>query len=488
MASARTWFRRILTTIIALAVLGIVVVSVGWWKFLHAEHQVFDTPRDRFQYGSLGSELVAGIPYPIFMILPRVFPDLVEKYAMQGYGPKKPGWGGYDAFGLAWEQGQRLPAGFSIRRVGYDRLTINCALCHTATYRMSPDADRVIVTGGPAHMMALRNLLDFLFAASHDARFTAARLMPEIALNVPLDWLDWQIYSFYLIPKTRLALQLAESELKWTQTKPAWGPGRDDPFNLPKYNLLREPLDDTVGNTDFPALWQMSQREGRLLHSSGEAKTVYAVTATSAFGIGSLPGHDFRDRNQWIVDYLTNLPAPKFPGPVDAARAARGQAIFDAQCGSCHGANGARTGTSIPLEDVGTDPGRARSWTDDNAARMNRLTGALGMTGADLQGARGYIARPLTGLWLLGPYLHNGSVPTLADMLSPPDRRPKTFYRGYDILDLNSVGFVSTGTDAEAYGYRYDTTQTGNGNGGHSYGTALSPDDRRDLLEYLKTL
>ena len=72
------------------------------------------------------------------MILPRVFPDLVAKYATEGYGPKKPGFGGYGAFGLAWEEGQRLPFGLSIKRLGYERVTINCALCHTASYRLEP--------------------------------------------------------------------------------------------------------------------------------------------------------------------------------------------------------------------------------------------------------------------------------------------------------------------------------------------------------------
>ena len=78
----------------------------------------FADARARFHYGSLGGELVAGIPYPIFMILPRVFPDLVERYATEGYGPEKPGYGGYGAFGLAWEEGERLPVGLSIKRLG----------------------------------------------------------------------------------------------------------------------------------------------------------------------------------------------------------------------------------------------------------------------------------------------------------------------------------------------------------------------------------
>jgi mono/diheme cytochrome c family protein len=488
MAKRRIWLRRVVVSLLVFAALWLVGAGLAWWKLLHAEQPTFASAEDRFNYGSLDAELVAGIPYPIFMILPRVFPDLVEKYGTQGYGPKKPGWGGYGAFGLAWEQGQRLPRGLSIRRVGYERVTVNCALCHTATYRLSADADRTVVTGGPGLTVNIQNLLRFLIAASHDARFTPARLMPEIAVHFPLDWLDWQIYTFYLIPKTRLALHLAEHELGWMDQKTPWGPGRDDAFNLPKFILLQQHWDNSVSNTDFPALWQMHDREGGLMHAAGEATTLYPVTATSAFGTGSLPSPGFRERNEWIDDFLAGLPAPKYPGTIDDARAAKGQAIFAAQCASCHAKGGAQTGKAIAIADIGTDPEHFRAWTDSDASKMNLLTGALGMTGAEMQGAQGYVAKRLVGVWLLGPFLHNGSVPTLADLLSPPGNRPKVFYRGYDVLDQDKGGFTSTGPDAEAFGFRYDTNLQGNGNGGHAYGATLPPEDRHSLIEYLKTL
>ena len=94
----------------------------------------------------------------------------------------------------------------------------------------------------------------------------------------------------------------------------------------------------------------------------------------------------------------------------------------------------------------------------------------------------------MVGTWLLGPYLHNGSVPTLSDLLAPPDQRPAVFYRGYDVVDADHVGFVATGAAAEASGFRFDTRERGNANTGHNYGTDLGDTDKRALLEYLKTL
>ena len=94
----------------------------------------------------------------------------------------------------------------------------------------------------------------------------------------------------------------------------------------------------------------------------------------------------------------------------------------------------------------------------------------------------GYANHPLDGIWARAPYLHNGSVPTLADLLLPPAERPRAFFRGCDTFDAERVGFVcKAGTEIR-------TELAGNGNGGHVYGTTLSGAERRALLEYLKTL
>ena len=100
----------------------------------------------------------------------------------------------------------------------------------------------------------------------------------------------------------------------------------------------------------------------------------------------------------------------------------------------------------------------------------------------------GYIAVHLDGIWLRAPYLHNGSVPTLRDMLTAVPNRPKVFYRGYDVYDPDNVGFVSKGKDAEEVGSKYDTSYRGSSNQGHEYGTGLAVKDKNALLEYLKTL
>lgn len=116
-----------------------------------------------------------------------------------------------------------------------------------------------------------------------------------------------------------------------------------------------------------------------------------------------------------------------------------------------------------------------------------------------------YKARSLNGIWATAPYLHNGSVPTLYDLLLPKKRegdpddgeyRPDSFLVGAREFDPVKVGFLSQGYD----GFEYDTSLKGNFNTGHEYAAghspqpngevlpALSLQERLDLLEFMKTL
>jgi hypothetical protein len=108
---------------------------------------------------------------------------------------------------------------------------------------------------------------------------------------------------------------------------------------------------------------------------------------------------------------------------------------------------------------------------------------------------KAYRARPLAGVWATAPYLHNGSVPTLDDLLRPEEERPVVFPVGPPEYDPVKVGVVSSFSDVprEQRGRMgiYDTRVRGNSNRGHSgkeFGTDLSPKQRAELLEYLKSL
>jgi hypothetical protein len=96
----------------------------------------------------------------------------------------------------------------------------------------------------------------------------------------------------------------------------------------------------------------------------------------------------------------------------------------------------------------------------------------------------------LNGIWATAPYLHNGSVPTLHDLLHP-DRRPAKFAVGNREFDPVRIGYQYDLTATGPNIWTYDTTQPGNSNIGHSgeaFGTTLPEDQKAALLEYLKKL
>jgi hypothetical protein len=103
-----------------------------------------------------------------------------------------------------------------------------------------------------------------------------------------------------------------------------------------------------------------------------------------------------------------------------------------------------------------------------------------------------YKARPLNGIWATAPYLHNGSVPTLYDLLLPQKQRPKSFGYYDGLMDTQKGGLRDASQNPKAFIFRtYDAQGyviPGNWNGGHEYGTTLSRAQKRDLVEYLKGL
>jgi len=476
------WLWLLLAVLVLAAVLG----TVAWAKLFREEPQpdwVTATPEMRFKYGSIGAENDAGIPYWIFYVLPRMFPE------------KLPGPGGYAAFGVAWEQGQELPVGFTKKVIGFPRVANTCATCHTASYRTRVDENPTYVIGGPGHTLNLEAFFRFLVDCAKDPRFNADNLLHEIQLVTRLSWLDRQIYRYALIPITKQRLLEREAQFAWIYRKdfPEWGRGRDDAMNLTKYFMLKSPMDDSVGPTDMPAIWNLKKyaRPGTTLNFAGDSHDVHSVVIDSALGLMNAKpksNDEFLRQVRWLEDYLSNLPPPKYPFPIDDALVAQGKALFDGACASCHASG--KTGTRMALAGVDTDRARIDTWNGANAIAANRVVSDFGIQRKGLveQDLVGYNPPFLDGLWLRAPYLHNGSVPTLRDLLNPPAQRPQVFWRGYDLYDPVDVGFVTQGADAERIGTRYDTRERANGNQGHVFGTALSPMQKDALLEYLKTL
>ena len=432
----------------------------------------------QFKYLSLNSEQNAGIPYWVFYVLPMMFPE------------KLPSIGGYAAFDLPWEEGVELPIGMVKRVIGYPRVGINCALCHTARYRLAVDTKPKFVPAGPGNTARIEALSRFFYECAQDPRFNADNLLGEIANFTKLGWIDKLLYRFVIIPDARARILKAGPGFLWNyRDSPVWGRGHDGARYWSKYLPDGPRADGHFGSSQFPAIWNLAKYqapngrgEPQQLTMTGEGRAAGAVITNSIAGLLGPRPHDGdrieRDARS-LTDYLARAPAEPFPRggghPVLPERISAGEAVFKRACAACHGKDSPLVGRVMPLAEVKTDP--------DYAAERNK--------GGAADRANGYVVPHLDGIWLRGPYLHNGSVPTIRDLLAPARQRPAHFYRGCDVLDSKDLGFVSQDRDGvvvQRCGTPFDTTRKGNGNQGHEYGTELSDDEKTSLIEFMKTL
>jgi mono/diheme cytochrome c family protein len=252
---------------------------------------------------------------------------------------------------------------------------------------------------------------------------------------------------------------------------------------------------------DVPPWWRMSKKNAMFYTAAGRGDHARIMMTASTFCIDSVPQAQSIDA--YFPDvraYVETLAPPKYPGTIDAQLAARGQTVFEATCARCHGTYGSTASYPnlvIPLSDVGTDPVLAGGAAQFAGVYVDWFDHSFYGQIARLDSQAGYYAPPLDGIWATAPYFHNGSVPTLEQVIDSA-ARPQAWTRSFDpsAYDVASMGWTFTaspgGQDAQSDPNQkkliYDTTKLGYDSGGHTYGDALSADDRAAVLEYLKTL
>lgn len=473
----KTRLGKIITTVILIVVLlGGGIGYLAWYNLFREVPTYYESPEEHFKYGSIGTENAEGIPYWIWLVLPRLFPEYLS------------GAGGYTSLGLTWEEGKETPVGISKKTIGFPRQGITCAVCHSGTYRKKPEDKPIVVPAAPSNKFDSQSFLRFIFACANDPRFTSDYILDAIAYNHDLSWLETQMYRYLIIPQTKKAILKQQESYAWMDTRPNWGAGRIDPFNPVKFRTLSLPVDDTIGNSDMMSLWNQKQHQGFALHWDGLETSLTETVNTGAIGDGATRKSIDLEGLQRVEAYITQLDPPKYPFEINQSLADRGKPIFDNNCASCHAFGGEKTGTVIPLEEVGSDRHRLDMWTQEAADTYNEYAEGYEYDFDELRKTDGYLSVSLDGLWLRAPYLHNGSVPYLQDLLETPENRTPVFYRGYDVYDPEKVGFVAEGAEAEKVGFKYDTSVPANGNQGHLYGTDLPAKDKTALIEYLKTL
>ncbi|MDO5626118.1 MAG: di-heme-cytochrome C peroxidase [Pseudomonadota bacterium] len=446
------------------------------------------------------------------------------------------------------------PIGFVVDKLptlGGPKFSVTCAACHTGEVRHK--GKRLLIDGGQSVMDIGRMGNDWMrnFLATDADPARRERLFKRaVELGHPTE----QMASDWAKVMTRTRNEATRgSHLASTAPGPGrldavasiatavFVDGLGNPRNL-------YPAD---APQSYPPLWDIWYFDW--VQSNASASQPMLRNLTEAMGTG--PNHfihpdgtlkpepdrwrsTYRIQNLYeIEERLQSLAPPPWPqdvlGPIDTQRAQVGRKLFDKHCASCHGikqVEGASSPTwhlpMVPLARIGTDPMMVLAMSgrqyDASVLGINRPLNAIeglnivaskikaqayadaGITAEqaprydgfgrkpDLnRDACGYRPRTLMGIWATPPFLHNGSVPTVDDLLS--ETRPTRFASGGNDYDPVRMGLAARGGPGAL---DFDTRLRGNSNAGHWFtddtarpgriGPALSARDRAALIEYLK--
>jgi len=441
-----------------------------------------------------------------------------------------------------------LPVGFLVANRGTknQQFAMTCAACHTR--QITVDSTTFRVDGGPAFADMDRFFRDLISAVNHTMTNEKAFRVFQRSVTTPSADLMTQLRDWYALnglvygqtlPKTPWGIGRLDAVSSINNRVTAGYLGTFPNFLIPA-NIATASVP-----VRFPFLWNADRQDlTQWAGTSVNGNHQYALqrNAVEASGVWSLM-HPVNG-NYLAVNTL-NYPGlvkigtltpkigpPKWPWRIDRAKASRGEFLYEVNCSSCHGvrpgeprppvydtwrtdvvnvgtdtayygilartanSSGLLGGTVVPL----TNPPAVipangfssftlvKSLTDN--ALLQRFPGIDLSLSPPAMKFGAYEARVLQGIWAAAPYLHNGSVPTLADLLKPAGERTKSFEVG-PVYDLKKVGLAAKQPGGRAT-VRSTTDasdlNSGDSNAGHEYGVWLPEADKEALLEYLKRL
>ncbi|MFT3824850.1 MAG: c-type cytochrome [Chitinophagaceae bacterium] len=246
--------------------------------------------------------------------------------------------------------------------------------------------------------------------------------------------------------------------------------------------------------TDVPAWWLLRKKNAMFYNGFGRGDFGRFLMASNLLTVNDTSeSREVDSHMPDVLAYIYSLKPPAYPSSIDIQLAKEGEKVFLDNCSRCHGTYGENESYPnllIPEAIIQTDSMLYKS-NYSNPQFVNWFNNSWFTQGdhpAKLEPFAGYIAPPLDGIWCTAPYLHNGSVPTLEALLNS-DLRPRYWSRDFDKpqYDYRSIGWQYTTVDQPKKKI-YNTDLPGYSNRGHYFGDKLTDEERKAVIEYLKTL
>lgn len=268
-----------------------------------------------------------------------------------------------------------------------------------------------------------------------------------------------------------------------------------DPITFKWNDKIQLTIPKEVIPTDTPPWWLLKKKNAMFYNGFGRGDFGRFLMASNLLTVNDTSESRKVDEHMPdVLAYINSLQPPKYPKPIDAGLATKGKTIFELNCSGCHGKYGEKESYPnllIPSSIIQTDSLLFKS-NYSNPQFVNWFNKSWFTTGehpAQLVPFNGYIAPPLDGVWITSPYFHNASVPTLEAVLNSKIR-PQFWSRDFDKpkYDYEKVGWVYKKEEKAGSTSVYNTNLPGYGNYGHYFGDHLTDQERKAVIEYLKTL
>ncbi|MGO8992268.1 MAG: hypothetical protein ACLQVI_02995 [Polyangiaceae bacterium] len=459
---------------------------------------------DYFLRTGAGDPYAAGMAYPVFLALMDAYPDALGS-----------DWNAFaDRFGFirdpeAKGDPKAPPIGFHLTTDPATRVpwvVTNCQMCHADRLRL--ESGDIVVPGLGNKRARTHAYANALLRIGADPALDVAHI-DELATRRAAEWgVPWAPEMRRPIVKATVAgLKALASRTKESASRyDSALPGRMATIEsfaiaLDAYLPKPIPLAGATGWAKVPDVVGFPYRDTFSYDASGYGSP-QALVLEASFVFGTRP--------EWYVThphiatsmylYLHSFRrALRYPRPIDEALASRGHDRFDATCARCHGtyvSHGTETRvlykeSVVPLAMVGTDPARAEAVTPAFVEAANSFPLTHGLT--QVRSTSGYVPPVLLSVWARGLYGHAGQWPSLDALATAPEKRPRRFIVDTEgKYDLDRVGVRYEVPAAERTlkpgEYLYDGSTPGLGVEGHPFLANLPPDDRRAVIEYLKTL